>query len=347
MNLPDLRNFDLQGKRVLLRVDFDVPLVRREDKRVRGLEGWAVGDDTRIQNALPTINYLLEKKAKIIILSHLGRPEGKMIYDFSLEPVVEQFQEFYRSKVKYQDELIFLENLRFNKGEEENQPSFVKRLASMGDFYVNDAFAVSHRNHASVVGLPQLLPHAAGLSLLKEVETLSKVREEPQRPVVVILGGAKEDKLEAIPGLLKIADQILIGGRLPHVISNFQFLPCRQAGPISNSSKIVVGELNEEGKDLTLESVQEFADIIRAASTIVWAGPMGLYENEKWAMATKEVGKAVVASKALTIIGGGDTEAALTKFGLVHKIKFVSSGGGAMLDFLASGDLPGLKALRE
>ncbi len=334
MKLPDLRDFDLTGKKVLLRTDYDVPLRSTQGK----LE---VGDDTRIQDSLPTINLLLSKKAKIIILAHLGRPEGKVVSDLSLKPVARKLQELLpQVGVKFQGdegEIILLENLRFDQGEENPSTSsgqeFTKKLASLGDFFVNDAFACSHREHASIVGLPRLLPHAAGLDLLEEVGTLSKILENPKRPVVVILGGAKEDKLETVGGLATWADYILVGGKLPQ----FQ---------ISNE-KIIIGTLSESGKDITLETIEKFTEIIKNAKTIVWSGPMGQYEKEKWAMGTKIIGEAVTDSSAFKIIGGGDTEAALTKFGLVDKIDYVSSGGGAMLEFLANGDLPGLKALRE
>lgn len=373
MKLPDLRNSDLTEKKVLLRVDFDVPLKEQESERVEEQE-WVVGDETRIRNALPTIDYLLAQNAKIILLSHLGRPEGVVVPNLSLAPVAEKLQELLpQIKVELRftiydlritnEAIILLENLRFNQGEEGNDLKFTQALASLGEFYINDAFAVCHREHASIVGLPKLLPHAAGFSLLREVEVLSSVLENPKRPVVVILGGVKEDKLEAVPGLLNFADKILIGGKLPSIISSFEFLP--QSGiPLRgaiSSEKVVIGELNQGGKDITLETVEKFGEIIEKAGTIVWAGPMGKYEEDltssaswrtslgagKWDVGTREIGRAVVESGAFTVIGGGDTEAALTKFGLVGKIDFVSSGGGAMLEFLADGDLPGLAALRH
>lgn len=354
MQLPDLRNFELTGKKVLVRVDFDVPLIEQSAERIAQRE---VGDETRIQNALPTIEYLLSQKSKIVILSHLGRPEGRIVQDLSLEPVVQSLRELLpQIKIKFllkvpsdpkattpveENEIAVLENLRFNPGEEGNDPEFARQLASLGDFYINEAFAVSHREHASIVGLPKLLPHAAGLSLLKEIEVLSSVLEKPKKPVVVILGGAKEDKLEQLPGLLKFADHILIGGKLPLLTSSH---PVIQS---SSHPKIKIASLNEEGKDITLETVEKFSQIIKTAGTVVWSGPMGQYEESNWELGTKELGEAVVNSKAFTVIGGGDTEAALTKFDLVQKINFVSSGGGAMLEFLARGDLPGLVALRE
>lgn len=340
MDLPDLRNFDLNGKRVLVRVDFDVPLTEEGE----------VADEKRIRDALPTIDYLLSVQAQIILLTHLGRPEGKVVPELDLNPVWQKLKEYLpdvnvkfltsglslisREKIQIKEgEIVLLENLRFDPGEEGDDPDFAKKLAGLGDFYINEAFAASHRSHASIVGLPKLLPHAAGLELLKEVGTLSSVLEKPNRPVLVVLGGAKEDKLESVQGLSNFADQILLGGRLPMFVEK--------------GDKLVVGELNESTKDITLETVQNFTEIIEKAGTIIWNGPMGQYEQEVWAGGTKIIAEAVANSGALKIVGGGDTEAVLAKFGLKEKIDFISSGGGAMLEFLASGDLPGLKALRN
>lgn len=333
MKLPDLRDFDLTGKRVLLRTDLDVPLKNGE-----------IADDTRIRETVPTVNHLLSKQAKIVILAHLGRPEGKVIPELSLEPMVRKLQEFLPEvNIKFQgddSEVILLENLRFDPGEEKNSPMFAKKLASLGDFYVNNAFACSHREHASIVGLPGLLPHAAGLDLLEEVGTLSKILEGPKKPVVVILGGAKEDKLETIGGLATWADYVLVGGKLPILVPSSKF-------QVPSSKKVLIADLGGSGKDINLETIEKFTEIIKNAKTIIWSGPMGQYEEDKWAMGTKVIGEAVTGSSAFKVIGGGDTEAALTKFGQVDKIDYVSSGGGAMLEFLANGDLPGLKALRD
>ncbi|MDP3888645.1 MAG: phosphoglycerate kinase [bacterium] len=370
MELPDLRNFDLAEKKILVRVDYDVLLKRREgptSPRLRGVkekaggrEGeWVVVDETRIENSLDTIKYLLGGSCKIILLSHLGRPGGKKAEGLSLEPVFRKLQEMMPEvNIKFHSpaggpndqifkddktEVVLLENLRFNPGEEANDLGFAKGLSSLGDFYINEAFGVSHREHASIATLPKLLPHAAGLSLLKEVRVLSSVWENPKRPVIFILGGGKADKLDAIPGLLKFADKILVGGKLP-------FYKEERLG-VAEDGKVLFAGLNDEGKDITLEALEEFCQIVEKAGTIVWAGPMGAYEDSPpvggWELGTREIGRAVVNSGAFTIVGGGDTEAALTKFGLVDKIDFVSSGGGACLEFLALGDLPGLKALRN
>jgi len=344
MKLPDLKDFDLSGKKILLRVNYDVPLSQEG-------ENWKVGDDSRITESLKTINYLLSQNAKVILLSHLGRPEGEVMPEFSLKPTAERLQELlpgislqFSVNSEQLDvaktKVTLLENLRFDPGEEANDLEFAQKLASLGNFYINDAFAVSHRAHASVVSLPNLLPHAAGFDLLEEVETLSRILEQPKRPVVVILGGAKADKLDAIPGLLKWVDRILIGGKLPMEIANSKW-------QMANSEKIIIAELDGSEMDITRESAERFAPEIRNAGTVIWAGPMGKYEERETERGTLIIAKTIADSHAFKAVGGGDTEAALTKYSLVEKIDYISSGGGAMLEFLANGDLPGLKALRE
>ena len=319
--LPSVKDLKVNGKTVLLRTNYDVPL--KEGKVV---------DTSRIEESLPTINYLLEKKAKVIIISHLGRPGGKVVPELSLKPIEKALALLlHRGRVK------LLENLRFDPREEKNEESLAKELASLGDFYVNDAFACSHRQHTSIVGLPQFLPasrRAFGLDFLKEIEFLTKVREKPRRPVAVILGGIKEDKLEVVDQLLNWVDNILIGGKLPQLVEK------------TYPERVIIAQLKAKGEDITLESVDEFKEIIRRSGTIIWAGPMGKYENERWDTGTKEIARAIIESGAYAVVGGGDTEAALTKFGLTNKINYVSSGGGAMFEFLAQGTLPGIEAIK-
>ncbi len=329
MQLPSVKDLKVFGKTILLRTDYDVPL-----------KNGCVADATRIEKSLLTINYLLRKEAKIIIISHLGRPEGKVVPELSLEPVAD-----YLNKLLPKAENCQLhENLRFNAGEENPSTSsgqdFTKHLAGMADYYVNDAFAVSHRKHVSIVNIPELLPAAFGFSFLTEIETLSKIRNDPQRPVVMILGGAKEDKLDEAGRLADWADYVLIGGRLPLLIANY---------PIDKLliKKIVVAGLNPEGKDITLESEKSFKEIIGKAGTVIWAGPMGVWEEEQFERGTKEIARAIAGSKAFSVVGGGDTEAALTRFGQEDKIGFISSGGGAMFEYLATGTLAGIEAVRS
>ncbi|MCX6725968.1 MAG: phosphoglycerate kinase [Candidatus Shapirobacteria bacterium] len=332
--LPSVKDLPLENKTVLLRVDYDVPL------KEEGQE-WIVADDSRITESLPTINYLLEQKAKVILLSHLGRPEGKTDPKLSLKPVAKCLGQFLKrevllitdlTKIEGQD-LVMLENLRFWPEEENNNLAFAKKLASLGDFYINDAFACMHRAHTSIVGLPHFLTSAFGFDSLEEIEVLSGLKNNPSRLVTLILGGAKVDKLEVIEELLNWADNILIGGKLPQLI--------KQSYP----DKVTIADLNAEGKDITLETINKFKEIIAKSGTIIWAGPMGVFEEEAFQKGTEEIARALSQSQAYKVIGGGDTEAALTKFNLIEKIDFVSSGGGAMFEFLAQGTLPGIEAI--
>ncbi|MCJ7804756.1 phosphoglycerate kinase [Patescibacteria group bacterium] len=329
--LPSVKDLSVKQKTVLLRTNYDVSLKDGE-----------VTDGARIDESLPTINYLLDQQAKIILLSHLGRPEGKVNPGLSLKPVVNYLGKLLKKEVPLfstideidkNQPIVMLENLRFWLGEENNDLNFAKSLANLGDFFVNDAFACSHRQHTSIVSLPQFLPSALGLDFLKEVEVLSRVRENPRRPVTLILGGVKKDKLEVIEKLLNWVDAILIGGKLPQLISQ------------SYPAKVIMAGLNPDGKDITLESVEKFKKIIVQSGTIIWAGPMGFYEEENSQEGTKQIAEAIVSSQAFKVVGGGDTEAALTKFNLVDKIDYISSGGGAMFEFLAQGTLPGIEAI--
>lgn len=321
----------VQGKKVLVRADFDVPV-----------ESGQVEDDTRIKAVLPTLNFLLSKEAVILILAHLGRPEGKE-EKFSLKPVAKVLKGLLGKKINFLEEpaiqnfetINLLENLRFWPGEEGNDINFTKKLSSLGDFYVNDAFAVCHRAHASVVGIPKLLRSFAGANLEQEVNELSRVLEKPERPLVAIIGGAKiETKLPAIVNLSRVADKVLVGGKLMFEVTK-ENLP----------ANVIVANDDLDGKDIGTTSIDNFSKIIGQAAVVVWNGPLGVFEEEKYASGTKAIAQALVGSRAYAIIGGGDTIAALNKFGLLAKISYVSTGGGAMLDFLAGEKLPGLEAL--
>jgi len=330
MQLPSVRDLSLARKSVLLRTDLDVPLKNGQ-----------VADPTRIEKSLPTIKYLLDQKAKVTIIAHLDRPGGKVVPELSLKPVVDFLNELLPGVQDYQ----LHENLRFEKGEEANDLGFAKKLINKADFYVNDAFAVSHRKHASIVSLPKLLPSAFGINFLHEVEVLGKVKQSPKRPVVVILGGAKEDKLDEVKRLLDWADLILIGGKLPQILQmkNKQI----SKSMTNDKCRILVANLNKEGKDIDMGSIGRFEEVIMKAGTVVWAGPMGVWEEEQFEKGTREIAQAIIESKAFSIIGGGDTEAALTELGLEKKINFISSGGGAMFEFLATGTLAGIEAIRN
>ncbi len=343
MRLPSVKDLPVAGKRILLRTNYDVPLTAKSK----------VADETRIEESLLTINYLLENKAKIIIVSHLGRPGGKKALELSLEPVAEKLKEILNIKYKIanihlrnkkffgfklSENLVLLENIRFFPGEENNDLTFAKELASLADFFINEAFACSHRQHASIVGVPRFFPRerrALGFDFLKEIEVLSKIRENPCRPVVLLLGGIKEDKIDYAKKLIHWADWVLVGGKLVE----YDEIP-----NLLNHPKIL-GNLIKNGQDITMETVKKFRGIIRRAGTIVWAGPMGNFYDKKYEKGTKEIAQAVVESGAFSVVGGGDTEVALTRFGLDKKISFISSGGGAMLEFLAEGTLPGIEAI--
>jgi len=337
MKLPSVKDLDVAKKKVLLRTNYDVPLIEQE-----------VADETRIEESLPTIEHLLSQRAKIIIISHFGRPGGKVAPKLSLKPTVDVLEDLLgldkeialvekiEPKEDFKSQVVILENLRFDPGEVACDKDFAQKLASLADFYINDAFAVSHRKHASIVSVPQLLPSAFGLDFLKEIEVLSKIRENPKRPVAIILGGVKKSKIKAAQKLTAWADYILVGGEL----IEYDGIP-----EMVDHHQKILGSLTKEGEDITMETVKKFKEAIAKAKTIIWSGPMGAYEEKKFERGTKEIAKAVVKSGAYNVIGGGDTEAAFTKFGLVDKVDYISSGGGAMLTFLAEGTLPGIEAI--
>lgn len=345
MRLPSVKDLQVAKKKVLLRTNYDVPL--RDDGRV--------ADETRIEESLPTIRYLLSQKAKVIIITHLDRPGGKIVPGLSLAPIVERLKvmltkrkiwfsgEISGEKTKKMvadlkpSEILLLENLRFNPGEEANDQKFAQGLANLADFYVNDAFANSHRKHASMVGVAALLPSVLGFDCQKEVEVLSRIYNQPKRPVVIILGGVKKSKIRAAKKLTRWADFILVGGQLTGFNGILQMVDHPK----------ILGSLTKSGEDITIETIRQFKEIIAKAKTIIWSGPLGAYEDKKFEKGTKEVARAAVASGAYTVVGGGDTEAALTKFGLVEEIDYISSGGGAMLEFLAERTLPAIEAIKR
>ena len=318
MNLPKLTDLDVANKKVLVRADLDID----------------VGEDYRLCALLPTLEYLSSKSAKIILLGHRGRPEGKVVEKLKIKPVEDELRKI-TSGISFE----ILENLRFNPGEEKNDTEYAKSLALLGDVYVNEAFANSHREHASIVGLPKLLPHAAGFRFALEVENLSKVFDNPKRPVLFIVGGSKKDKLNYIENLKSIADKILVGGRLPDYLQDTRY-------PIPDT-KIIVANLLPDKEDLTINSIEKFEEEIKKAGTIVLAGPMGKYEDKGHRQGTERIFKAVAASSAFKIAGGGDTEKAVEVLNLSKEFDWVSLGGGAMLEFLAKGTLPGIKALES
>lgn len=322
MNLPKLSDSNVKGKKVLIRLDLDV------------------GSDTsRVESAKDTLEFLVENSAKTIIIGHKGRPNGVKVDSLSLKGLTPALSKLIAKEVIFEGEggVVLKENLRFDAGEETNDENFAKKLASLADVYVNEAFAASHRAHASIVGVVKFLTHLAGFRFLSEVENLSKVRENPKRPLVVIISGIKEDKVEMAKALTNLADKVLVGGRLPVYF-----------GDVSpNPEKLVIGDLTFDGFDITLNTAGRFKKIISEAGTIILAGVLGKYEDGGHRQGTKEVFETVAACNAYKIAGGGDTEAALSLFGLTEKFDWISVGGGAMLEFLASGTLPGIEALKK
>ena len=360
---------DVSGKRVFVRADFNVPI---EDGRIT--------DDFRIRAALPTINWLLERGAKVTACSHLGRPKGEPNMKYSMAPVRARLDELVGA-----GRVELLENLRFDAGEEGNDAAFVAKLVEGHDLYVNDAFGAAHRAHASIVGPPKSLPSAAGRLLAKEVEVLGGLLAEPRRPFVAILGGSKvSDKLGVIEALLGRVDKLLIGGGMCFTFLKAEGYPvgdslleedqvdaCKrllESGKIQIPEDVVqmspegvigkpdTGEVRTgtvrvakgwRGLDIGPGTAAAFGDVIGEARTIFWNGPMGVFEDPRFEAGTRAIAQACAESRGFTVVGGGDSAAALAKFGLDDDIDHVSTGGGASLEFLEQGDLPGLEALRN
>lgn len=348
MTLPDIKTANIEEKRVFLRADLNVPL--SEDLKIE--------DDTRLLATLPTAKYLLEKASKVFIASHLGRPNGKD-NSLSLLPVATWFNKQLTGndadlQIKningfdgweITPKLFLLENLRFDSGEEDNSDEFAKKLASLADIYVNDAFGVAHRENASVVGITKFLPHFAGFLLQKEIEVLSRIIEEPQRPLVVIVGGAKiETKLPLIDKMDDFADYVLVGGKIAQETETLLNLQ-HEKGNVARSA-LLIAKLKEDGIDITEASVEYFLSRIELAKTVVWNGPVGKTEDgEVASRGSKAIAEGILKSGAYSVVGGGDTLSFLKKEGLLDKFSFYSTGGGAMLAFLSGEKLPGIEAL--
>ena len=354
-----LKETDMAGKTVFLRADLDVPLIKEE-----------IEDDTRLLSVIPTIEYLLKQNAKIVIGGHLGRPEG-IDESLSLEPIAKWLKKMLKqvqrdmNKTKRGEELegweigpniFLLENLRFYKGEEANDPEFSKKLASLADVYVNDAFAICHREHASIVGITRFLPHFAGFHLEKEVEVLTEVLKNPKRPLAVVIGGAKlETKLPLVEKMHKIADYILVGGKLAQEVKTLFKL--QQEKIIGRKSALLTADLNEDETDITEKSIENFLQIIGLAKTVIWNGPLGKVSDSKKELVKSEEGskklaEGLVKSSAYLIVGGGDTVGFLDKACLLDHFAcmprtrcFLSTGGGAMLSLLSGEKLPGVEVL--
>lgn len=362
--IPQLEDLgDVRGKTALVRTDFNVPMSGPDSARV-------ITDDFRIRAALATINWLTDRGAKVICASHLGRPKGVVNTKYSIAPIRERLAELAPG-------VELLENLRFDAGEESNDPAFVAQLISKMDLYINDAFGAAHRSHGSIVGPPKTLPSAAGRLLQREVEVLGEMRENPKRPLIAVLGGAKiSDKLGVIEALANIVDAFVIGGGMCFTFLAAKGLPIGDSlcekNQIDACKKFLAGKVpihlpedivgldadgnfatfgvrlpeHAKGLDIGPGSAAAFADIVMSARSVFWNGPMGMFEDDRFAAGTRTIAQAMAETKAFTVVGGGDSAAALAQFGYEKDVDHVSTGGGASLEFLELGDLPGLIALR-
>lgn len=393
MNKKTIEDIDVRGKKVLVRVDFNVPLDKEQN----------ITDDTRIRAALPTIKYLLDNNAKVILMSHLGRPKGEFEAKYSLAPVAKRLEELLNTKVTMakdvigesakaavdalkEGEVVLLENVRFHKEETKNDPEFAKALASFGEIYVNDAFGTAHRAHASTEGVARYLPAVAGYLIKKELEVMGKALNNPERPFVAILGGAKvSDKIGVIENLIDKVDTLIIGGGMAYTFFKARGYEigdslleedkidlarsleekAKARGvklllPIDNvvakefkadaEHKVVSSEeipAGWQGLDIGPKTCELFGEEIKKAKTVVWNGPMGVFEMPTFAKGTEAIARYMSECQGTTIIGGGDSAAAVEQLGYADKITHISTGGGASLEFLEGKELPGVAALND
>ena len=390
-----IRDIELKGKKVLIRCDFNVPLDSNQN----------ITDDTRIRAALPTLVYMVEQGAKVVVMSHLGRPKGKAAAEFSLAPVAVRLAELLGKQVEFADsdvvvddsvkekvaalkdgDVLLLQNVRFRKEETDNEPGFAKELASLGDVFVQEAFGTAHRAHASTAGVADYLPCVSGFLIEKEVKFLGSALQNPQRPFVAIMGGAKVgDKIKVIENLLTKVDTLIIGGGMSYTFYKAMGLEIGTsildadnidlakmllekatslnvklllpvdivcADEFSNDAKYQTYSRDQipsdmMGLDIGEETVKLYSEEIAKAKTVVWNGPMGVFEMENFAKGTKAIAEALATSDATTIIGGGDSAAAVEQFGLADKMSHISTGGGASLEFLEGKILPGISIIEE
>ena len=393
LNKKTVEDIEVRSKKVLVRCDFNVP----QD------ENGEITDDRRIREALKTIKYLLDNNAKVILTSHLGRPKGEFNPKYSLKPVAKRLSELLGKEVKMAEDVIgdsakqlvnelsegeavLLENVRYHAEEEKNDPEFSKKLASLADIYVNDAFGTAHRAHSSTAGVADYLPSACGFLIKKEIEIMGKALDNPERPFVAILGGKKvSDKISVIENLIDKVDTLIIGGGMAYTFFKAQgkevgnsicelekvdlakelLLKAEAKGvklllPIDNvvakdfseeaESKIVTaGEIEEgwQGLDIGPKTIELFGETLKTAKTVVWNGPMGVFEMDKFAVGTNKIAEILADIEATTIIGGGDSAAAAEKGGFADKMTHISTGGGASLEFLEGKVLPGIACLND
>ncbi len=394
MSKKSIRDIDVAGKKVLVRCDFNVPMSKTDG---------TISDDKRIRESLPTIKHLLSSGARVILCSHMGRPKGEFNEKFTLQPVAQRLSELLGFEVPLAPDVIgdkvrplvdalepgraiLLENVRFYKEEEKNDPAFAKSLADMAEIYVNDAFGTAHRAHASTAGVAAYLPAVCGFLIEKELSVIGGAISDPKRPFVAILGGAKvSDKIGVIDNLLNIADAVIIGGGMAYTFLKAQGLEIGKS--LCDDERIDVAkkaiekakekgvkfympvdvvcaaEISEDaeaktcdadripadlmGLDIGEKTIKLYSDVIASAKTVIWNGPMGVFEVDKFARGTRAVAEAMAASAATTIIGGGDSASAAGKMGLADKMTHISTGGGATLEYLEGIDLPGIAALND
>ena len=393
MNKKTVKDIDLKGKKVFVRCDFNVPMDENQN----------ITDNTRIKAALPTIKYLLEQNCKIILASHLGRPKGEVKPEFSLKPVAKELSKLLGKDVIMandvigedatskaenlkEGEIMLLENVRFHREETDNDPGFAKKLASMAEIFVNDAFGTAHRAHASTTGIADYIPGVAGFLIEKELKFLGNAINNPERPFVAILGGAKvSDKIGVIDSLLDKVDTLMIGGGMAYTFFKAQgynvgnslcevektdlaleamekakakgvklLLPIdtkigKEFKPDTESKTVAWTEIPDEweGFDIGEKTIEMFKNELQSAKTVIWNGPLGLFEFDQFAIGTNEIAKTLADLDATTIIGGGDSAAAVTKAGLADKMTHISTGGGASLEFLEGKMLPGIECLQD
>ena len=393
MNKKTVKDIDLKGKKVFVRCDFNVPMDENQN----------ITDNTRIKAALPTIKYLLEQKCKIILASHLGRPKGEVKPEYSLKPVAKELSKLLGKEVIMandviggdattkaenlkEGEILLLENVRFHKEETDNDPEFAKKLASMAEIFVNDAFGTAHRAHASTTGIADYIPGVSGFLIEKELKFLGNAVNNPERPFVAILGGAKvSDKIGVIDSLLDKVDTLMIGGGMAYTFFKAQgynvgnslcevektglaleamekakekgvklLLPIdtkigKEFKPDTESKTVAWTEIPDdwEGFDIGEKTIEMFKNELKTAKTVIWNGPLGLFEFDQFAIGTNEIAKTLAKLDATTIIGGGDSAAAVEKAGLADKMTHISTGGGASLEFLEGKKLPGIECLQD
>lgn len=393
MNKKTVKDIDLKGKKVFVRCDFNVPMDKQQN----------ITDNTRIIAAIPTIKYLLEQDCKIILASHLGRPKGEVKPEFSLKPVAKELSKLLDKEVIMSNdvigedaktkaenlkegEILLLENVRFHKEETDNNPEFAKELASMAEIFINDAFGAAHRAHASTTGIADYIPAVSGFLIEKELTVLGNAINNPERPFVAILGGAKvSDKIGVIDSLLDKVDTLMIGGGMAYTFFKAQgynvgnslceidkvnlaleamekakqkgvklLLPVdtkigKEFKPDTESKTVAWTEIPDEweGFDIGEKTIEMFKDELKNAKTVIWNGPLGLFEFDQFAIGTNSIAKALSELDATTIIGGGDSGAAVEKAGLADKMTHISTGGGASLEFLEGKKLPGIECLQN